>query len=303
MAIHKFHDHLYQVDLDQNLEGFRQFISAWIYIHNDIVLVVDPGPSATIPILVDAFAELGINKISLILLTHIHIDHAGGTGLLLKKYPDAKVNCHSIAIPHLINPDKLWKGSLQVLGHIAEAYGYIPPVPEQNLFSLETIKLDGLQIQSINTPGHASHHLCYQLDKILFAGEVAGVIVPTDKEILHRAATPPVFNYEIYKDSLRKASKLEAELICFGHYGAATQNDNVFTKAEKQLDLWCGLCSSHNENYSDQTIENIFKSIEESDDEFKNYANLPEDIKVREEYFTKNSIKGMLDYYRKLDMA
>ena len=95
-----------------------------------MTLLVDPGPASTIPYLVERLDELGIRTIDYILLTHIHLDHAGGTGQLLRHFPGAKVNCHPKGIPHMVAPQKLWEESIKVLGKVAEAYGEMAPVPE-----------------------------------------------------------------------------------------------------------------------------------------------------------------------------
>ena len=285
---------LYLVNLDQNIEGFRNFISSWIYTPDDLVLIVDPGPSSTIPVLEQALLELGIRRVDYILLTHIHIDHAGGTGLLLESFPEAKVNCHPRGIEHMIQSDKLWEGSLKVLGNIAEAYGIIPPVPAENISWNSNIKLNNTAIDVIETPGHAPHHVCYKHDDLLFAGEVAGVNVPNNQGDYLRIATPPVFKYEIYRDSLIRASKLNVNHICFGHYGLRSDPANLFKNAIDQLELWVEVIG---EWYDSKTDEEIFQLLLETDLSIKEFPNLPEDIKKREAFFCLNSIKGIKGYF------
>jgi len=122
------------IDLDQpSLEGFRRFISSWLYRGPAFTLLVDPGPLSTIPHLVGELRRLGVGRLDAILLTHIHIDHAGGAGALLREFPEARVICHPEGIRHLIAPEKLWEGSRKVLGKLAEAYGEIVPVPAEKI--------------------------------------------------------------------------------------------------------------------------------------------------------------------------
>ena len=113
--------------IDSNLKciNLDNFINTWIYISNDLCFIVDPGPTVLINLLKDGLDQLKINEndLNYILLTHPHIDHAGGVGKLLKFFPHAKVVCHSRGIKHLINPKRLWEGSLKVLGKAAEFYG------------------------------------------------------------------------------------------------------------------------------------------------------------------------------------
>ena len=229
---------LYLVDLDQKIEGYRKFISSWIYFANGLTIVVDPGPSSTIPTLQKALNQFEIKTIDYILLTHVHIDHAGGTGLLLEKYPKAKINCHPKGIPHMIDPQQLWEGSRKVLGNVAEAFGPIAPIPANNISWQPMIKENDLLMNVFETPGHASHHVCYQIGDILFAGEVCGVNVPVEEGDYLRIATPPRFIYEIYRNSLISASKIDANHICFGHYGYRTDLSHVFNLGLNQLETW-----------------------------------------------------------------
>src|SRR6185369_2747089 len=112
------------IDLDQpGLTGFRQFISSWLYCGGNFNLLVDPGPLSTIPHLIAEVRRHGVERLDYILLTHIHIDHAGGTGALLKEFPEAKVICHPDGIRHLVTPAKLWEGSQKVLGPELAAAG------------------------------------------------------------------------------------------------------------------------------------------------------------------------------------
>ena len=130
MAIHKKSKNLFLIDLDQKLPGFRKFISSWLYTKDHKNIIIDPGPTSTIPVLEKALADLNIHKVDYILLTHIHIDHAGGTGLLLSKFPDSKVLCHPMGIPHMINPEKLWQGSLALyVARMLPSLFHQSPVP------------------------------------------------------------------------------------------------------------------------------------------------------------------------------
>ena len=340
---------LYLVDLDLPLKGFRQFISCWIVRRNGKTIVVDPGPPSTIPVLLDAFKLLNITTLDLILLTHIHLDHAGGTGHLVEHFPQTPVCCHPIGIPHLAEPQKLWDGSLKVLGEIAQAYGAPRAVPADNLFYIKENQPNSFQVKSIETPGHASHHVCYVLDELLFAGEVAGVLLPvqsgssqpvsrkpglgTDhlapfdptrragklseralesrlslskpspgEAVQHansyylRIATPPVFKYDVYKNSLLKAAQIEAEKVCFGHYGLRPFDKRIFELAEEQLELWMEIISEFPHSLSEDGYRQIFKIIRQKDPSIKTFDRLPADIRQREIYFCLNSIKGMHEY-------
>lgn len=298
--IHAFRHNLHLVDLDQTLTGYRQFISSWIYQHNGQTFVIDPGPRSTIPKLVQALNQLDIHHIDFILLTHIHIDHAGGTGVLSEHFPDAEVISHPKGIKHMIEPTKLWEGSLKVLGKVARAYGSIAPVPEHKIGYSERLPDPGIEI--IESPGHASHHICYRVEDILFAGEVAGVRIPNPNgPDLLRIATPPVFIYEIYKDSLDRVSQSDADTMCFGHYGLCNDLERVFESAQAQLALWMEIVQKHfNPEADTAKAENrIYQEIMERDPSIKGFDQLPSDIREREKYFCRNSIRGIYQYFQK----
>ena len=107
MATHKILENLFLVDLDLPLPGFSSFFSSWIIKKGDRGIIIDPGPSTTINILHNALREIGIKGIDYIFLTHIHLDHAGGCGDLIKGYPDSVIFCHPQAVTHLVNPVNL----------------------------------------------------------------------------------------------------------------------------------------------------------------------------------------------------
>ncbi len=293
---------LYLINLDQPVTGFRNFISSWVLKTAQTTILVDPGPASSIVHLTSELNRLGIKHLDFILLTHIHIDHAGGTGLILKKFPEACVVCHPKAIKHLINPEKLWKGSLEVLGKLAEVYGPISAIPEGCLISEGPLRTADLTIEVVETPGHAAHHVVYLIDDLLFMGEVAGVNIPLPDRNYLRVATPPVFKYEVYRDSLQKAGDLKARHLCFGHYGYRNDSDWVFTRAREQLDLWIeiverNLLSGHDDE------ETIWKELLQKDPQLMAFPHLPPDIQERERYFCKNSIRGMLQYLQEKEAS
>jgi glyoxylase-like metal-dependent hydrolase (beta-lactamase superfamily II) len=296
MAIHNILDNLSLVDLDQPLEGFRNFIGCWIYQVEGTVILVDPGPRSTVPVLLNALKTKGVGKIDYILLTHVHVDHAGGAGLLLSDFPEAKVICHPHGIRHMVDPKKLWENSKKVLGHVAETYGEIAAIPERNIGYQDFIPAGKTNICVLQTPGHAPHHLSFKIGPILFAGEVAGVHYPLQEGLYLRLVTPPVFEYEIFKASLEKVSTLNISHICFGHYGHRCEVKEVFETALHQLDNWLAIVEKHLRQGSEPFEEKVFANLLENDRGLSYYTALPADIQSREKYFSMNSIKGMREY-------
>jgi len=299
--LYQYSKNLFLVDLNlPQLEGFRQFISCWIYKSEEITFVVDPGPSSTIPVLIKALETLQIDHLDFILLSQIHLDHGGGSGHLLQAFPDAKINCHPKGIPHLIEPSKLWEESLKVLGKIAEAYNAPLPVPDQNISYSKQIELNGKQIQVTETPGHASHHICYQFDRMLFAAEAAGVSIPAGNGYFMRPATPPRFIYEVYKKSLLKTAALDAEVVCFGHHGLRSDPQTFFTAAAQQLELWMKVVRKHFNRGSAYSDRAVFEELLKTDPALALFNVMDKDIQQRESYFCLNSIRGMYGYFNKI---
>ncbi len=294
MAIHPVADGLARVDLDLPREGFRSFIGCWVMRRRGATLVVDPGPRATVPALLEALEGLGVDRVDRVLLTHIHLDHAGGAGLLLDRYPEAQVRCHPAGVPHLVDPAKLWAGSQKILGDLAHAYGAVAAVPETALGSPEAETVGGLAVGAVETPGHAAHHRCYLVDGVLFAGEVAGVWAPTPAGPYQRPATPPVFRHEVSRASLEAATALGAALLCPGHGGPVYDPRGFFAAARTQLDRWFEVVTRHAAGHDPEPFEAaVIAELLATDPWFGRFANLPLEAQQRERYFIGNTLGGM----------
>lgn len=286
---------LHSIDLDQpDLPGFRQFISAWVYHDPNCTLLIDPGPSSSVPCLVRELKRLGVERLDYILLTHIHIDHAGGTGTLLQTFPDAQVICHPDGVAHLVAPEKLWQGSLKVLGKTAEIYGEILPVPAQQIGFCEMI--GPLGVQAYKTPGHAPHHLCYLLDELLFAGEVAGVRCELAGQIYLRPATPPRFLLPVALASLDRMIALQPQAMIFAHYGRVDDAMTYLRIARAQLLLWVEGVKALAALPEALREEAFFFWLQERDAHYRLIDQLPEDIRSRERMFLGNTLQGMAAY-------
>jgi glyoxylase-like metal-dependent hydrolase (beta-lactamase superfamily II) len=295
-------DQLVCFDLDQpGIEGFRKFISSWLVRSNGHTLLVDPGPLSTIPQLIAGLHSHAVTGLDYILLTHIHIDHAGGAGALLKQFPEARVICHPDGIRHLIAPEKLWLGSQQVLGELAGVYGEIVPVPAESIGYTETVGTTG--VRAYLTPGHAQHHVSYLLGDLLFAGEVAGVRSECSGGIYMRPATPPRFLLPVAIDSIDRMIALAPDSMVFAHYGLVTNAREHLRIARRQLLLWVkGIAVTEGEEAS-RREDALLAWLVENDSFFGNISRLPEDIRAREIYFLGNSLRGMREYVDALTPA
>ena len=296
MAIHRILENLFLVDLDLPIPGFSHFISSWIIKEGDRAIIIDPGPSATVNTLLNALREIGIRGIDYILLTHIHLDHAGGCGYLIKSYPDPIIVCHPQAVTHLSNPERLWQGSVGVLGDLARAYGQPFPVNKEKICHESDILWKDYIIQSLETPGHASHHLCFFFKDLVFAGEVAGISVPSGNKPYIRPATPPPFRPEIALKSISLVTERRPQLICYGHYGLLKDAVNMLQMAKEQIRFWLTVIQERQDKGLNMDVEEILGDILAKDSHLSSFYQLDSDIRERESYFIKNSIIGMLGF-------
>lgn len=284
-----------QLDLAiPEIEGFRRFIGAWIVETSDGIIVVDPGPYTTIPILVHELESRGVQKLAAILLTHIHVDHAGGTGALLEKFSGVPVVVHSRVHKHLADPTELTRGSIKVLGEtLMAAYGPIPPVSAELLVAAETSSWG-----AIPTPGHSSDHVSYIIGDTIFTGEALGNTTPDSSGFYLRPATPPRFFFDTYTSSIRALEKrINSQKIvryCFAHFGmreeSADQGSRLPELSLDQISLWVDTVRAN----AEEPIENIVEHLLEVDSHFAPYRTLPSDIQSREMIFVGNSIRGIL---------
>lgn len=283
------------IDLDQpSLEGFRRFISSWLCRGDGFTLLVDPGPLSTIPLLIDTLRAHGVERLDYVLLTHIHIDHAGGTGALLQAFPEAVAICHPDGIRHMIAPEKLWEGSRKVLGALAETYGEIVPVPAERIRFEENI--GGTGVRSFLTPGHAQHHCSFLLDDLLFAGEVAGVRCAVPDGIFMRPATPPRFIQEVALDSIDRMIALAPRRMIFAHHGLTENAAEHLRIARSQLLLWVSGVAATAGPEGPAREAALVAWLLEHDAQYRNVTQLPPDIQARERHFFGNTLRGMAEY-------
>ncbi len=183
-------------------------------------LLVDPGPQSCEDTLL---AALGDQQPRGLLLTHIHFDHAGAAGALVRRWPDLPVYVHERGAPHLANPEKLVASAARLYGGeegLARLWGEVVPVPEENLKILtggETVE-GAFRVEY--TPGHASHHVCYfhEQSGIAFVGDMAGVRVPPDPFTL-APTPPPDIDLEKWEQSLETIAGWEPEALALTHWG------------------------------------------------------------------------------------
>ena len=223
------------IELRQDRPGFDRFIGSWLCPY-DKTVVIDVGPSRSVTKLIESLSVLGIREVDFVLLTHIHMDHAGGLAEFLDHFPMARAVCHSKAISHLVDPSKLWLGSQKTLGDLAEAYGPIRPVKKERLIPHTEARVEGIDI--IETPGHAPHHLSFIIQENLFAGEAGGIYLAVKDWEYLRPATPPVFFLKEFLGSIDRLLTAKDLPICYAHFGKANSSHRMLKRERAQFLLW-----------------------------------------------------------------
>ena len=212
------------------------------------VALVDPGPSSCLTTLRRALKDHGIavSDLRTLLLTHIHLDHAGSTGSLLKENPNITVFVHNRGAPHMIDPDKLLVSAKRLYGDTMDAlWGEFLPVPEANIRSLrggEQIRVADRDLEVAYTPGHASHHVSYfdRASGIAFVGDAVGV--RTGRALFVLPPTPPPdIDIEAWVDSVELIRRWQASTLFVTHFGPhedpSAQLDAMLTHLEAMKEM------------------------------------------------------------------
>jgi glyoxylase-like metal-dependent hydrolase (beta-lactamase superfamily II) len=182
--------------------------------------IVDPGPESRVETLLEHLSQ----EPQALLLTHIHLDHAGATGALVERFPGLAVYVHARGAPHLVDPARLLSSAERIYGDQMESlWGKVLPVPERNVRVLEggeTVSVGGRELDVEYTPGHASHHVVYfdRTDGTAYVGDVAGVRIPPTDFV--RAPTPPPdIDVEAWQRSIDLVAARKPARLALTHFG------------------------------------------------------------------------------------
>ncbi len=211
--------------VDLNFAGRSRVIAAAVLHGPGGVAIIDPGPAGSLPVLRAALESAGIalSEVTAVLLTHIHLDHAGACGTLVRELPTLKIYTHRKGAPHLIDPAKLVASATQLFGDSMALWGEIRPVPAENIILLEggeRVQEGGRDFEVIYTPGHASHHVSYfnRDSAIAFVGDTCGIRVKPGGGILP-PTPPPDIDLELWRESVARIRAWDADTLFLTHFG------------------------------------------------------------------------------------
>jgi glyoxylase-like metal-dependent hydrolase (beta-lactamase superfamily II) len=233
--------------VDLNFLGRPQIIATAILQNASGVALVDPGPSTTLTGLVDTLKRHGIalRDVRQVLLTHIHLDHAGATGSLLKQNPDIEVFVHERGARHLIDPSKLMASATRLYGQDMDLlWGEVLPVPASRVKPLqgnELVTAGGRDLEVAYTPGHASHHVCYfdRSSGVAFVGDTAGV--RRDSAYVMPPTPPPDIDLALWRQSGDRILAWDPDTLFLTHFGAFRGARPHFQQLYDRLDAWSAL--------------------------------------------------------------
>jgi len=243
---------------------------------------------------IDALKAQRLDRIDYVFLSHIHIDHAGGLGPFLAEFPLARAVCHAQGRKHLLDPVKLWEGSLKTLKEMALAYGPIDPVPEDRLIAHSDFSLPGLTI--LETPGHAPHHLSFDYQGKLFAGEGAGIYLPFREGLYLRPPTPPRFFFDQAVASVDRLLSLADRPIFFAHLGAFPNSREILREYRQQLYRWLEATRQALGSNPADPLAAAAEALLNQDPCLKNFRFMDEKTRERERTFMQNSLAGFAGY-------
>jgi glyoxylase-like metal-dependent hydrolase (beta-lactamase superfamily II) len=222
-------------------------VSGVYLVIGDGITLIETATTLIAPRVVEAAAEIGFKEADIrrAIVTHVHLDHAGGTGWLVNRLPQMKVYVHERGLRHLHDPSRLIHSATAVYGGIdrlTAIHGETLPVPMENLVPVTDANIDvggDIDLAFISAPGHASHHLCvFEPESgCLFSGEALGHNHP-ETGVLQPAVAPPGFDFEASKETIGKLRKLNPRTICFSQFGQRHDASFVIEEAEQQLERY-----------------------------------------------------------------
>ena len=219
------------VTIDLNFQNKTQAIASYLIKHQDAVVLIESGPGSTLSALETGLAKenLSPRDITHVLLTHIHLDHAGAAGWLSRQ--GAEIHVHPNGAPHLLHPEKLIASAARIYGdRMQSLWGEFLPVEQGQLKvpqDAQEISIGNLKFVAINTPGHAEHHYSYLFEDVCFSGDVGGVRIP-GYPYMRAPMPPPELHFGRWQESLARLRSLKFTRMAPTHFG-------MFEDADWQL--------------------------------------------------------------------
>ena len=223
--------------LDLHFGGVDRAIGVYVLDCPEGPMLFDCGPETTLPRLEEALREcdLELADIRHLLLSHIHFDHAGAAGALVRRHPELTVWVSEIGAPHLVDPSRLERSARRLYGESFDVlWGGLTPLPEANLRIAEG---DVVGWDAFPTPGHASHHVSYLREGTLLAGDACGVRIEPARTIVP-VSPPPDIDVELWHETIAEIERRAPERLALIHFGVETNVPDHLARLHEELDTW-----------------------------------------------------------------
>lgn len=267
--------------------------------------IIETGFSHTVPKVLSALTELNIKpeEVAYIMPTHVHLDHAGGTGFLAEVCPNAQVVIHEKGAEHLIEPTRLIESVKRATGPMFSYYGEVKPIAADRVIRVrggERFDLgDDFSIGAIDTPGHSPHHACFyeRKNRALFTGDAVGIYRPFAQNEILPTTPPPSFHLEQSLETLERLKRLDLNMLCFTHWGAHKNPAKLFDGYANLLKSWVGEIEAAKKRLSDdEKVKQYFL-----DKHGPELSKLYDPMMVRGEI--EMNVQGVLLYLKKRNQA
>jgi glyoxylase-like metal-dependent hydrolase (beta-lactamase superfamily II) len=236
--------HIHGID---TMMGGHAGLTASFLIGGDRPALVETGPARVAATVAEGVAAAGVapEDLAWLVVTHIHLDHAGGLGDLVRAFPNARVVVHPAGARHLADPTRLMASSARVYGELLDVmYGPLTPVPPDRIHAAEDgerLDLGGASLEMLHAPGHAKHHLAVAEPDagVVFAGDAVGVVLDSGAGRLRPAMPPPDFDPELAIGSLRRMAERDPALLVLTHFGPVDAPQARLAEAEDLIRRYC----------------------------------------------------------------
>jgi glyoxylase-like metal-dependent hydrolase (beta-lactamase superfamily II) len=296
--------------IDTLMAGRERYTAAYLVTAQELTLI-ETGPATSVEAVSTALGSLGVgpDELAHIVVTHIHLDHAGGVGQLADRFPRAAVWVHERGAPHLADPTKLVASATRIYGQerLRELFGPVEPVDPERLRPLadgQTLAIGGRSVESIHTPGHASHHVCLVDSETgaVFTGDALGIHLP-DLPVLRPATPPPDFDLELAVTSIERIRDRARSALLLAHFGPVWEIDRICDLAERRIRGWGDIVRRALRRTED--LDEVSEILaRETASELRTGSDVPIDL---ERFETLSSVRmnamGLIRYWKKRDEA